>query len=1100
MMRRVVLVASSLVLASSCAPKLDTTREPADTGSFGTTVFTLACQRVAYQRDLVDGDSRVDVSGSTYRDACRHGGPLPANPYPAIAALVDARDPIIAAVDVVFPADFLADLQAYLTGNAFLGLYDDGTMEAALTKVVDLLGLMADDPDFAPSLARLSGRIGYRPRAAALGAVRAAVQYPKLGGLVQELTTAIAEGGPAHTEFVAFQKALAMELADTAPLAPAAAGAPDRTLRLAANLLLTESPLLGNGVVRPAAVRDVRGLAVVEKDPMTNKLAAPFVDVDGDGLADIDVEGRYVDAAGLPITNVPTPFASPLVAEAAPARDAEGRALIAEGGPRLYRYLDLDKTPLAALVRDVPQLFDPQKGTALDFLRGASALLGPRKLGTTKTFQNGTTIDYRGYDTSQAPLLDMVYGFLVLVDDPNLPTTLAFARSLIVDHEAEAARLLEAFFAVADLADLYPEAQLAPGSALFDDLMPVMKQVLAEPKLVEDLLKALEDPATKQVRNRFADYMEYADRFDLDASAAPYPVTGSFKTKVNRAAVDSNFNRSLMQRLLHLIHDSYGVSLCNKQDAEVLGILTFDECEMFKIDDLAIFYVQSIACQKNAQGQCRTDDGHYMPKAFLELHLKGLEGLVSDDMVESLTTIEGFRRHPTPQALNRALLLDPAPQFIQDTLNPARDIDGDRYIDQHAGSLPVWEVNGFYDQIRPVIQAFADHGKEELFVKILVALHEHWPSKDSVNTQSMNPQGPGYAKASGVKNFEPLMVDVLRNSDLLPALTESAPTLAAISVGGKNGRTILENASRYLVNDQAGLVNRLGQATTTTVDGRPVPVLSPWYVLADAYRQKAKMVGSSASEGEAWERSTGQMVDVFLRGEKVGDAWRFKNPRVRGVSAALIDFLQARIAAHKTAGDLKVWARTDLPARLESVVTGPVFAGAADFVLSLAAAPAARAALEDLHVYLMNEVGAMGSSDTFVAALGAVADLVQLFLDDPDMVPVARLFGKALHPDFGLVDAQVRFLRGARAADTTDALQRLLHNAFAEAGPGKVAIGQVIDALCDVHRVDPIGEHGAPLDAEDFRATFRAVADFIFDERRGFLKFVQIVKARHVDD
>jgi hypothetical protein len=535
--------------------------------------------------------------------------------------------------------------------------------------------------------------------------------------------------------------------------------------------------------------------------------------------------------------------------------------------------------------------------------------------------------------------------------------------------------------------------------------------------------------------------------------------------------------------------------MCNKQGAQVIGILTFNKCELVRIDDLAVFYVQSIACAKNAQGQCQQDDGHYMPKAFLNVRIAGIE--VPSDLLESQTTIEGFRQHPTPAALNRALLLDPAPQFLQDTMDPAVDKDGDRYIDEHAGSLPVWEKNGFYDQIRPIVQAFADHNREDLFVKTLVVLHDHWPSRDSINHQQTDPAGHSYAKASDIHSFEPMIVDVLVNGDFWPALTEGAATLNNTTFNGRAGRRILADAGRYLVRPQPGLTSRLGVATTMTEDGVEVPVLSPWYVLADAYKLKRQRVAEQSTEGEAWERATSQMVDIFLRGEKVGDTWRFRNPNLRGVTVALVDLVNERVGAHRTAGDLAAWSRQELPQRLQEILTGPVFAGVADFVLSLSVAPEARAALEELNAYLMSEAG---SPDAYAKALGGVADLVQLFLDDGDMVPIARMMGRALHPDFGFVDAQITFMQGARAADTTDALQKLLRNLFVEYRPGQTAVGEIVDVICEVHREDPVGDLGAPMASGDYRATLGAVADFIAEERRGFLKFVTIVKERNVQD
>ena len=88
--------------------------------------------------------------------------------------------------------------------------------------------------------------------------------------------------------------------------------------------------------------------------------------------------------------------------------------------------------------------------------------------------------------------------------------------------------------------------------------------------------------------------------------------------------------------------------------------------------------------------------------------------------------------HPTPEALNRVLFLDPMPDMLADTMDPARDKDGDLYLDQHVGTLPVWEANGFYDQIRPIVQAFADNNAEQLFVDFMAVMHKHWATPQSI--------------------------------------------------------------------------------------------------------------------------------------------------------------------------------------------------------------------------------------------------------------------------------------------------------------------------------------------------------------------------------
>lgn len=1092
-MSRITCIALSLSLGA-CSSSLDAEREPVDTGTFGNTVVTLACKRITYLEDLADGDDVVDVRGDALRDVCRLGLAPPAGAPDTVKALQAKRTVLVDAIDTTFPDGFLPDLQGYLTSNEFLALYDDGTTVEAVDSLVEMLAFLAEDEGLAPALERLSVRAGYLPITESLGTVRAVVNYPDLHAFLLTVLDEITQGGSARATWQDLIAAAGATLRGaTAVPAP---DDPERTGALALDFLLSESELLGTSRVVPLVRRDWRGLARVA--PTQGQLPAPFVDADADGLADADAIGRFVDANGIPVI-APTPFALPEGEEEVPwlYRDGEGRALDGTGGDLVYEYVDLDETVFAALVRDGIQLFDPQKGTALDALRGASALMGSRQF-VTHAFSSGETLEYRGYDSSEAPLLEMVHAYLQLLRDPNIDDLLALGRTLLVDHEAELARLVEAMVDTARLADVHPGAHIDSGSPLFDDLIPVVRAMLAEPGLVEDLLRAMEDPAVAELGLRFRDYVTYKDQFHIDPDT--HQVTGSFGTEVDRSAADSNFNRSLMQRLLHLVSDSSGASMCNKQDATVrilgIGVASYDECDLVRVDDMAVFYVQSIAYLKDAGGNVVYQDGKPVPKADFNFDWGWISFAVSDNLIEDMTGIEGFRTHPTSQALNRVLLLDPAPATIQDMMDPAKTKYGDQYRTYHAGTLPVWELNGFYDQIRPIVQAFADHDAEHLFVQLLTVLHDHWPSRDSINHQHLDAGGHAYAWASDLKSFEPVLADVLERRLLLDALVQSAPTLNQLTARGKTMPTILASAGRYLLTPQAGLAHRNGETTSTTSDGRPVETLSPWQLLADAYALKSERLGEAGGEGQAWESAVSGLVDVLVRADAVPQVgWRFRNPRFRGIAVAGIDFLSGRLAAHRQAGDVATWLTTDLPAAAQGRLAHPLFAGAADFILSLQARPEARAQIEALIGYLIDEIS---YNETFRTSLTSVADLLQLALDDGDIVPIALAAGEALRPERGWLDSHLAFASAARHADDNQALVEMMRNLYVEYRPGHTAVGDLIDGLGEVHRERPWEDLGGDYTAADYRALLTGVAHFLDDEKRGLRKFIAIIQSRNL--
>lgn len=1106
-MRLVGLGYAALVCAAlGCAADLDTTREPVDTNGFGMTVVTLACKRMAYLADRGDGDGRIDVRGDAYRDVCRGLAPPPADAPDSLRALVAERESLVRALDAALPEAMVPDVQAFLTSDEFLALHDDDTTLAAVNALIELLRFAADDPAIAPALhqalERLGHRNGYVPLSAALGAVHGVVRYPELHQLLLAITQEITEGGGAYDAWQGFLGAASVTLRHAAPVA--APADPERTGALALALLMTESPLLATGGSTGEPIelvrRDHRGVALVRRDD-EDRLPAPFSDSDGDGLADVDELGRFVGASGA-LAAVPSPYAQAPGEEALRwrFRDGAGRALADTGGPLLYEHTKLDETLLAALARDGISLFDPAQGVALNAVRGASALMGARQQ-RSRIYDSGERFVYTGYDTARAPLLDMFHAYLQVLRDPAIQDVLELAVKALTEQEAALARLVEAAIETARAGGAYPDLGLASGSPLWDDLIPVFRSMAARPGLMPDLLRALEQPEVSRLGLRLRDYMKYADRFSYDANQA---VTGSFSTPVDRSQPDNGFNRSVWQRLIHLIADSSGAVFCNKQGARIelggIPLLEYDECELLRIEDLAVFFVQSMVYAKDANGDVIYDDGVPRRKATLPWASSLIDAVpdsILDGLLQDQTGILGLRTHPTPEALSRMLFLQPTPEFLANITDPPVCRDGHVFSVEHADTLAAWEPNGFYEQIRPILQVFADHEAEALFVELIVVLHRHWPSRQSTHHQQSDPAARNYAWASDVASYEPLLVDILARNTLVPALVDTAPALNALRVGERSYGQILEAALRFILEPRPDLAKRDGSTQSRTSDGRVVAVLSPWQILADAYENKRLAIADSGAVGQAWEHAVGKLVDVLVRAEEVPtQGWRFRNPRLRGMAVTLVRFLQARIAVHDAAGDRAQWLARELPERLEEVLAGPLFAAAVDLVLAVDASPEARRQLESLMAYLFDEGG---DETTFRNALTATADLLQLgALDDRDMLPIARFLGELLRPDRGWVSRPLAFLDAARSTDQTQALARLARNLYSDHRTGRTPIGDLIDGLGEVHRARPFRDLNAPFLREDYRAVLRGVADFLEDEQRGLRKFIAIVKGREL--
>lgn len=1103
---RVTLGALAVCMVA-CAPDFDGARTP-DSHSFGERVITLLCKRIAFQADP------TDVRGDHFRDACA-GGAAPADAPPALAALLARRPALVKAIDTAVPDGFTGDLQSFLTTDAALVLYDDDTISRSIASLADLLEEVSRDDAALAALARVGTRDGYRPGAAAFGIPAAlalarsmsgpgAPATPSLHALLTTTVPAITAGGAAHAEWDAVVAALSATLLDTSP--PSDAGSPDRTLALAAGFLLSEQPDLSEPTAVPLVRRDPRGLAALA----AGAVPVPFVDANSDQLPDVDALGRFVDAGGTPIA-LAAPFA---IAGDMGIRDPEGRV-------GTYAYVDLDKTVIGAVGHDVSRLFDPTAGPtagstgspALDFVRGASALLGPRAM-ATHAFAAGP-FTYLGYDTTHSPLLDLLYGWSQLLRDPNVGDLLALGKTLLADHSAAAARLVEAAITTARFGNAHPEAQILPNAPLWDDMMPIVRQILANPVLVNALFVGFQQPEIKQLGQRFHDLMTYSDQFSF-SSTKPYPVIGTFAQKPDRTQPDTGFNRSLFQRFLHLIHDSNGVQMCNKDNAMVtVGVLTFGPfkaCDLIQIDNLATFYLDAIAFAKDASGNivcendrgdvvaCTTPRSRFRPGATLVFKDQSLSDQIQQagdkDTLESQSTITGFRRHPTPAALNRVLLLNPTPAFLAASIDPLRDATGALFRDHHPGTLPVLEMNGFYTQIRPIIQAFVDNGAEQLFIELMSVMHKHWSSQDSTDTQTADPSGANYAFGSNTRSWEPLLADALAG-DLLPALVDNAAELNAITVNGKSLPTVVTSAASFAINPLDGLAEREGQTTTTTADGQPVTQLTPWHVLADAYIARRARLDAAGAEGKAWDSAVSGTVDVLFRASNNGSGWAFRNGHVRAVSRAVIDFLQSRIDVHQQRGDFVTWLTQTLPDNARDTLTHPLVAATADLTAKLTAQGAPRTAFEAL---IRDAADETASPALFGMLRTASADLIQLLFDDGDLVPIAHLAGRLIAPDRPYLTTQLDLLQKLAAADHDAALARLagqLFTGYDPADPGVPSVAAIANGVGEVDRRNPGADLGAAWTPGDFTSVLGNLAAFLRDQKRGFPRFIAIIKDRN---
>lgn len=881
-------------MLASCDVDLGSRMQPA-TRSFGEIVYTEACNRVAYSGELAQvragQRSTLDLSGVAYRGMCRFGQAPPPDAPPVMSAMASARKTIIDDVNATAPDALLEPLNATL--RASLPAFDGpAARQATLGLGTVLLGVSSDGPAVS-ALGRLTWRSGFRPPGTEGAAARGLLAITDLyRGLNQTLpllypdVNAAADVDPNTWPRRRLYAALSRELGAATPVPDVYAA--DRTLRLGLNVLLSqyaELRTLPAGQSIWGVLRDARGLPDINKSGPGGTLPTLYRDADRDGRADVDAAGHFVSASGVVLPDVtPFPLLDKTAVDHAAARDADGRALLSGTTP-LYRYQNLDDTILAALLRETPALLDANRDIPLRLVAGTRQLLGARAT-AQKDYgadQGGVHV-YQGFDSSSpqaAPLVDLVYSFVQLLGFSNTGTDasglLRTVYLLLRDQESLLSRNLNAVAKAFDEAKkpAYDAAQLAEDSTLYDDLAPILVRLLRQPALMQDLVAAMADPAVADIGPLTAVLMNDAGYFNMSQSqldsTKPGAVSGSLGKTVNRSLPDSDIdqnngnpqnNRSVMQRVLHLVHDANNAQFCNKVGARITSPLplpgTYAPCELMQIDDLAFFYLISVADSSVKDNIPEADFMNAIKSDTLRNGLScllfgSLIGIPGFDCTTRPTSSFPFFKlvvYPRPEAAARLLFQDNPNRsdFQKDAMDfggcePKRSgtlccNQNHSWQQHHNGTLFALEsvraASGrtFYDALRPVVNVFgrytecvarASNGActktqnaAKILIDLLSVLHRHWPSAQS---RFFGFDYEAKSKKDSVVSYEPLIAALLGQGDLLPSSLALSPALLNTRLDdGSNLQaiTVLTKLGQWLLDPELA---RLGGSLTYR-DGR----------------------------------------------------------------------------------------------------------------------------------------------------------------------------------------------------------------------------------------------------------------------------------------
>jgi hypothetical protein len=566
--------------------------------------------------------------------------------------------------------------------------------------------------------------------------------------------------------------------------------------------------------------------------------------------------------------------------------------------------------------------------------------------------------------------------------------------------------------------------------------------------------------------------------------------------------------------------------------------------------------------------------------ALMNSPLTNLVGGV-DPFLEAQSGIAGFDTHPTVQGVARLVYFDtphdadpddtnPATMttydFLKDVIDPVpsmvcapapfTDSDGtlvalrscstfaDTLRGRDPGFLFPVEQLDFVPNVRPLAAAFDDHGQPLLFVTLFDTLHRHWGSEQQppdLCDPTQPPTSARWCSRDGVVRYEPLLADILVNTDVLQTLHDVVGVIAGTTITHcdaqdpathactktslRTGVQVLAQAVRVMVDPahNQGLTDRHGVMTSPRNDGTSNPQVTPMYLFVDALKAidaafaKWATLRPGDDRQPAWRAARSQFVDQFfgVGGSGAQSAWA--NQAVPAIVPALIDVLEEQILAQcpdRSSRAVCTWWSQTMPQNLADVVGGPAFASILDLVDAIRADGAGRGQLEQLLLYLL---GPSSANDARAATMTASVDLVQLLGDDTNLVPLyhaaADAFGaRVTAPDGttarrGLVDAAIELLAGIFTAaydphgnevcsqeiDPNGALADVLSYLVTPAGvSGRSPVEVLIDAAADVNRAHP--QQTAKLAGADYANIAKEVREFCLDPASGLEQVYALVR------
>ncbi len=1130
------VVALVMLMTTGCGDRYNFQRSSYDRGTLGEELFAI------WQKDAA---------------RARH------NPRAKVQMLGRQRADFVRAVDTMAPRDQLGEVDMFI--QRILPMVDRGLLPSTTRKTRIALRDVSDDREWleamtsqrGPALDTLSSP-SIEPRWTDHW-----VSYSRLEPLLMESTAfVLARDGldsrtpdiePQSESFYNMQRLLVDRLREVerARESSSASSSGASTTESSSGMLFQELMLTGDDRMSPRSSEEGREPLLVVRlgargyprvRSTGGEVVGPFRDDNDDGLADLDDEGRYQLRGERSAADVPA-FAGDAELDGI-RRDEQGRALA--GDTPLFEYVDLRKTGLGFATRGLRDVH--RQRLIWPMLDGLPAALD-------ETSASDDWGDYRGYEPAPE-LSTLIDETMALLDASILPELAESFAEMLDGHAGTVAEVREATERFATAVEEHPDAQLDEDSTIGYDLMPLLAEIAADPQLWSDVMEALRDPVFRKFDESFVTLLTYRDTDVVPPRGGQYdrcfqacrsryraqetedhpngiglveryecirncPTDQLFSSRTQFDAPESKRNRSLAQRLLHLLRDATGAPYTIEiVDSQALGLLD----NLPPIAELpggeggvggGEAFVRSIA--GNLKLENYTKGSYDDVSRIAELFNAG--SLV--ELLGTFTELMGARLdpRPTPSQVTRffnkediklrcdqlekisdlvsddllGLVCDNNDSTFADISDPTCH-DGWKYSNHHSDMLYASEASGLIDSIQPLAKAFSDHGRETLLLEFFIVIHDHYSSRDDLYVQKDGSPSP--MKGANFVSYEPVLLEAVQKGYPVDAIHQLAVTVDQMpSVDG----TSFEEYLRRLVLHATEPGGAEADESFELPDGDTVRQPSRLHTFVSALSAMSNRLDKRPDARDALDKTVTSLDELFLATTRDDSGlFQFRRSGTLALASRGLRMFADEARTWRERDQLQPRLGEQWPDELESAIESRTFAHVVSLLEGLRQSESRRELMEHALSHLL---------ETRRGRDGLVMFLYKLFVRTErteSFAPIADMIASLLDPnrtweveqyrDYPLASHLALLTRRLLQRDESGTGFEMLRRGLARTESGDRPVATLGDIGAQYFRVDP--NDTSSLDPDDYERIYDMFALWFEDEAYGLEQFYDIVAQR----